>query len=171
VHHYFVRIGSLGEIRRAAALIPLDRGQRVVVRSPRGVELAEITSACRHQSPAPPNHRILRPTTESDELLIRRLERHKCDAIEACRQQMQQSRCQATLLDVDQLLDGGTLIMHFLGDPDCEAQRIADAVASRYESVVRSEHLSELLETGCGPDCGTGDGCGTSTCGGCSGCR
>jgi hypothetical protein len=73
------------------------------------------------------------------------------------------------LLDVDQLFDGGTLIMHFLGPVDAIAETVTREIADRYESVVRSRHFSKLLRDGCGPDCGTekGGGCGTS-CAGCS---
>ncbi|WP_372898005.1 hypothetical protein [Stieleria sp.] len=180
--HYFVRIGVLGEIRLASALAPVQRGRRVVVRSPRGIEVAEVISERRSDSGRdsdsdasvvdPPGYRIVRPTTDSDELLVARLERYKTQAIEACRTRLDRSASGAMLLDVDQLLDGGTLRMHFLGDVDTDAQRIADEIAEEYESVVRTNHLAELLTDGCGPECGTTAGCGSSggSCAGCSGC-
>lgn len=124
----------------------------------------------RHRSAAADNvvYRILRPTTGSDEQLVERLERYKCDAIDSCRQRLSQSASQTTLLDVDQLLDGGTLVMHFLGDVDSVAQEIASEIADTYESVVRTNHLSELLTDGCGPECGTAS---SSQCAGsCAGC-
>jgi len=73
------------------------------------------------------------------------------------------------LLDVDQLLDGGTLIMHFLGPVDEIAESVTKEIAERYESVVRTRHFAKLLRDGCGPGCGTesGRGCGES-CSGCS---
>ena len=114
-------------------------------------------------------YRIIRPTSSSDELLVERLARYKGDAMESCRKRLRQSNSEATLLDVDQLLDGGTLLMHFLGDLDSNAQVIADEIAEEYESVVRTNHLSELLTDGCGPECGTTAGCGSS-CAGCTGC-
>lgn len=169
---YHVRVGALGEIHLASALIPLQRGRRVVARSPRGIEIADVISPRRSTERGPEDeiaYRILRPISQSDELLLARLEKYKQDAIEACRRELSESGSSAMLLDVDQLLDGGTLIMHFLGEADSRAKEIADAVAKRYESIVRTDHLSELLETGCGPACGTGDGCGTA-CAGCSGC-
>ncbi|MEM6366604.1 MAG: hypothetical protein AAF745_19415 [Planctomycetota bacterium] len=178
VEHYYIRIGCLGEIRVASALIPLSRGDRVVVRSPRGLELADIVSKCgsqpgRQPSSSQTNHvpkpiyRIMRPANASDDLLAERLDRHKRDAIEACRAALAQSGSKEILLDVDQCLDGGTLFMHFLGDPDSQARDIADQVASEYQAVIRTDHLATLLSDGCGPDCGTGGGCSGS----CSGCQ
>lgn len=173
VTHYFIRIGVLGEIRVASALAPIDRGRRVVIRSPRGIEVAEVVSERQRSAEAPssnsPNYRIIRPTSPADEMLVSRLERYKCQALESCRQRLRHCDSDAILLDVDQLLDGGTLLMHFLGDVDPLAQSIADEIAREYESVVRTNHLSELLTAGCGPECGTTDGCG-SACAGCTGC-
>lgn len=173
MNHYFVRIGTLGEIRVASALAPVDRGRRVVVRSPRGVEVAEVISQRRgsqnETSEDTARYKIIRPTTQTDEQLVERLGRYKSEAIDSCRSRLSRSYSNATLLDVDQLLDGGTLVMHFLGDVDSIAKTIASEIAETYESVVRTNHLSELLTEGCGPECGTTAGCGSS-CAGCSGC-
>ena len=171
--YYFVRVGALAEIHLSSALMPLQRGRRVVVRSPRGIEVGEVVSEHRRSdgvaSATRVDFRIVRPTTDSDELLVTRLQRYKGEAIESCRERLRRTGSDAMLLDVDQLLDGGTLLMHFLGDIDSCAKGIADEVAGEYESIVRTHHLSELLTEGCGPECGTSAGCG-STCQGCSGC-
>ena len=72
MRQYFVRIGVLGEIRLASALIPIERFRRVVIRSPRGIEVGEVISPHRPQpsgereSATETAYRILRPTTESD---------------------------------------------------------------------------------------------------------
>ena len=175
MNHYFVRIGTLGEIRMANALVSIDRGRRVVVRSPRGVEVAEVISRHHREKDWDGDdavrYRIIRPTTQADEQLVERLERYKCEAVESCRNRLSRSSSKTMLLDVDQLLDGGTLVMHFLGEVDSIAKKITREIAETYESVVRTNHLSELLTEGCGPECGTTAGCGTATaCAGCSGC-
>lgn len=169
MHVFFVRIGSLAEIHAARSPLPLNRGRRVIVRTDRGVELGEIAGPSLSGSPADPSVRIIRPTSEEDELLIRRLQRHKREAVEACRTALAESGSSTMLLDVDQLFDGGTLIMHFLGPVDAIAETVTKQIADRYESIVRSRHFSKLLRDGCGPDCGTeqGGGCGSS-CAGCS---
>lgn len=167
--HYFVRIGALAEIYSAVAGDSLAVGQRVIVRSPRGVELGEVVGSCKSNwSSAAGELTILRPTTDADELLIQRLDRYKREAVEACRQQLREVGSTATLLDVDQLFDGGTLIMHFLGEIDQIAQESTRQVAQRYESIVRSEQFAERLSQGCGPDCGSAEqGCGDA-CAGCA---
>ncbi len=169
MHPIFLRIGSLGEIHAATALAPLARGRRVIVRTGRGIELGEVVNDCRDAAYAMRSKvKVVRPTTEQDELLIRRLDRHKRAAVEACRSALAESGSPACLLDVDQIFDGGTLVMHFLGPVDEIAESISKSVAEKYESIVRSRHFAKLLSDGCGPDCGTkeGGGCGGS----CSGC-
>ena len=176
----YVRIGSLCEVHLAECPLKLARGRRVIARTARGVELAEIIrdvppsvsnpSSAAESAVTPmrqPTAAVLRATTEEDELLIRRLERHKREAMEACRTALAESGSQTMLLDVDQIFDGGTLIMHFLGPVDDLAESITREISERYESIIRSRHFSKLLRDGCGPDCGEKEGgCGS----GCSGC-
>ena len=179
----YIRLGALGEIYLAESDRVHPRGRRVIVRSPRGVELAEVVG------PADPDriprrrstqatHRVLRATTDQDELLVRRLERHKRAAIENCRRELSSAGSHATLLDVDQLFDGGTLVMHFLGPVDEVAESITQRIVAQYESIVRTRHLAKLLHEGCGPACGTSSDAALDrvadkikgSCGGCAGC-
>ena len=177
MHLFFLRIGSLGEIHVASGTDRLPRGRRVIVRTGRGVELGEVVGPIAADRFSSPSVQILRPTTDEDELLIRRLDRHKRRAVEACRDALKQAASPAVLIDVDQLFDGGTLVMHFLGEADAEAETITSKIAAEYEAVVQSRHFAKLLSDGCGPGCGTeeGGGCGTSSnagsgCSTCSGC-
>lgn len=165
----FVRVGSLAEVHVASTADAVTRGRRVIVRTSRGVELGEVIGPCRADvQPIGDEIRILRSTSPEDELLIRRLERHKREAVEACRDELCKSGSESILLDVDQLLDGGTLVMHFLGPVDEVAERVTAEVVERYESVVRSRHFAKLLRDGCGPDCGTSEGGCSGGCAGCS---
>ena len=164
----FVRIGVLAEIRRASAAQRHDPGTRVVVRTERGLEVGEVVGACQDRQM---EHRVtvIRKVTDQDELLIQRLARDKRSAVEKCRQALQQSGSQAVLLDIEQLFDGTTLILHFLGEPDELAKSVVGELASEYESVVKTVELTKSLVQGCGPECGTSNaaGCGSS-CAGCA---
>lgn len=166
---FYVRIGSLGDLFVAQANAAFCRSDRVIARTGRGIELAQVVSACRSTQTAT-KVQILRKTTDQDELLLRRLERHKREAIEACHAALAEAGSSAVLLDVDQVFDGDTLVMHFLGNVDPPAEQITRDITRRYESIVRTKHFAKLLRDGCGPDCGTenGGGCGTNA--GCEGC-
>ncbi|TWU60500.1 hypothetical protein Poly51_07760 [Rubripirellula tenax] len=169
MHPIFLRIGSLAEIHAATATMPLERGRRVIARTGRGIELGEVIGPCRDPNASVKSQvTVVRGTTDEDELLIRRLNRHKREAIQLCRTALAEAGSKACLLDIDQIFDGGTLLMHFLGPADDIATSITQEIAKKYESIVRSRHFAKLMQDGCGPDCGTaeGGGCGTS----CSGC-
>jgi len=164
-----VRIGFAGDIFVAGYASTLSRGRRVLVRTPRGVELGEILGPMTdHADWRPSRLQIVRPTTTNDELLLERLERFKVRAVQECQQVLSESASSAMLLDVDQLFDGQTLILHFCGPPDSLGQDLTDQIVRRYEEEVRSIPLADLLEKGCGDHCGTEEasGCG----GGCSSC-
>ena len=169
MHHYFMILGSLGEVQSARSPTTLRRGERVLVRTERGVELGEVAGAAGADSQsAPTAAEVLRRTTPEDDLLIERLERHKCEAVEACRQTLAEAGSHSVLLDVDHLFDGGTLLLHFLGPIDPLAEQATEQIIRRYEAIVRTAEFAQLLSDGCGPGCGTeeGGGCG----GGCAGC-
>ncbi len=169
---FLIRIGSLAELYIGQSTGSLERGQRVIVRTDRGVEMAETVaplSPRQIDNSVYARATILRTTTNEDELLIRRLDRHKREAVEACRRMLTAAGSTATLLDVDQLFDGGTLVMHFLGPVDEIAESVTRQVVQQYESVVRSRHFAKLLVDGCGPNCGTSEGQGCSSkCAGCA---
>lgn len=166
---YFVRIGSLAEVQAASGPAGIERNDRVIVRTSKGLQLGQVLGPCRDPIADDANRpRILRNTTDQDELLIRRLNRHKQQAIELCRASLAESGSNSILLDVDQMLDGQTLVMHFLGDVDRAAQTTSETIVEEYESVVRTRHFAKLLRDGCGPNCGSGDECSSGSCSGCT---
>jgi hypothetical protein len=167
---FHVRVGVMGEVWRLhnPSGLVLGRGQRVVCRSPRGIELGTIVSAS--QVHANTEGAILRLCTSQDELLDSRLCKFKTQAVEACRSEIERQGLEATLLDVDHLFDGRTLVFHFLGDLDHRVQEITDRLVDAYERQAKLKVFAQLLAEGCGPGCGTkaGGGCGTE--GGCAVC-
>ncbi|MEM0925416.1 MAG: hypothetical protein AAGJ83_05210, partial [Planctomycetota bacterium] len=116
MNHYFIRLGSQAEIHIASALAPYSRATAVAVRSPRGLEIAEVVAPVREDVQQTVHHRISRPLSEADRFLLDRLQGLKREAIESCRLTLEANGCDAVLLDIDFLLDGGTLVMQFLGE-------------------------------------------------------
>ena len=167
---FHVRVGSMGEVWRLnnPEGSPLKRGDRVVCRTGRGVEIGVVVSAASESESAAGS--ILRLATTEDELLESRLARFKQDAVEECRRELQRHQSSATLLEVDHLFDGRTLIFHFLGEVDDQVQQITDSLVDAYEKRTRLKHFAKLLAEGCGPGCGTKESSGCGTSGGCAVC-
>lgn len=170
MHHYYVRLGVFSEIQIAGADQTLQRGTSVVIRSVRGVELGEVISPVAEiQVPPVPSIRILRAVSDQDAMMLARLQRHKRKAIEKCRKGLEMRNSSATLLDIDHLFDGSSIVLHFIGHVDAATEAFVRELASDYESIVRTGPLAKLLSEGCGEGCGTSasQGCGGS-CIGCS---
>ncbi|MEM1224995.1 MAG: hypothetical protein AAGJ40_04830 [Planctomycetota bacterium] len=166
---HWIRLGFAHDVMLARFSRPLRRDRRVFVRTTRGVEVATVlASDVLADSEATPLT-IIRPTTDNDELLLDRLGRHKVRAVRRCQEFLETVGSSTKLLDVDQLIDGGTLILHFLGDVDQIGQDVADAVVRQYESEVGSIQLSDLMSDGCGDGCGSAGASGCSSrCAGCA---
>lgn len=166
---YFVRLGPLAELRAAVGGMRLPRDCRVIVRTSLGLQVGEIVGPCRAaEADAPP--RILRATSAADELLVQRLGRHRRLAVQRCRAALAAGGSQSVLLDVEPVLDGTRVVLHFLGTIDEQAERLTAELVAEYESIVRTADFAALLEAGCGPDCGTGAGapCSNGQCSGCA---
>ncbi|HBJ34265.1 MAG TPA: hypothetical protein DDZ51_05770 [Planctomycetaceae bacterium] len=162
MQNYFVRIGAWGDVARCRATggEAYRRGIRVICRTPRGLEIGQVTAECDSSDAEKAAEigesfaTILRATTAQDELLISRLEKHRCDAILECRKCLAEAGSTAVLLEVDQVFDAGTLVFYFLDPPDENDTQLVERLAASYESRVRSGHFAKLLAQGCGPGCG-----------------
>jgi cell fate regulator YaaT (PSP1 superfamily) len=169
-HQYFVRVGLLGQVGRFA---PADfaayrRGARVVCRTARGIEAGEVLSEANSETPGDGD--ILRRVTIEDDLLLERLQRNRDEAFEACTQLLAERGVPAVLMDVEHLLDGGSIYFYFLGEPPAEAESLVAELAEAYETKIQFHRFAETLTEGCGPGCGTEEaqnGCG-ATCGACA---
>jgi len=150
------------------------RGQKVVLRTARGIEIAEILN---HVSNAPAESaadikasidatdgKILRSVTPEDRLLLQQLLEAANVALDNCQKLLAETDSRDCLLEVEPLLDGRTLYFHFLGTPDERLSAPLQSLAEIFCETVRASRFAALLEEGCGPGCGTEEkgGCGES---------
>ncbi len=147
----------------------LSDGEQVCdgdVPEPAAVEPAQVRTAAELV-----DGRVLRTFTPEDHVLWQQLSRFGEEAHDECRRWLEDQGIAAALLDVEPLMDGKTLIFHFLSEAPPEAQPYLDQLVQIYERRVRKSKFAQLLDEGCGPGCGTSaksGGCGTS--GGCAVC-
>lgn len=151
------------------------RRTRVICRTPRGLEVGEVLASDTESHSTQiaanaPLGTLLRRLSVEDELLLARLDRHKNEAWDACARLIEERHISATLIDVEPLFDGQSLIFYFLGEVTPEVEALTADLADIYESKVQLRKFAETLTEGCGPGCGTaeaeGAGCGT----GCASC-
>ncbi|MCA9259028.1 MAG: hypothetical protein KDA61_07505 [Planctomycetales bacterium] len=178
--HHLVRYGLFGQIGsfQSVDATIYRRRDRVVVRSPRGLETAEIVAAPSLEDVATafperqilPDGQILRRMTVEDDLLAERLGRRRDEAFQACQQLLLQAGVEASLVDVEHLLDGENLFFYFLGEPPAKATEITASLAQTYETAVEFRQFAQTLAEVCGPGCGTEEAKGQGGCDDCAGC-
>ncbi|MFP6658280.1 MAG: PSP1 C-terminal domain-containing protein [Pirellulales bacterium] len=165
---HLVRVGAMGHVGRyvSSDATVFPRHARVIVRTRRGVEIGEILTAPEATGDeGQPDGAILRGMTTEDFLLEARLEKNRHRAFEACIDRLAEFDVDATLVDVEHLFDGSSLIFYFLGDVVPSVEQITTELAETYEATVKFRSFTDAVVNGCGPDCGTNDAAG-----GCDSC-
>jgi cell fate regulator YaaT (PSP1 superfamily) len=183
----FGRTGAFGRFRASAAL-GLHRGERVVVRGPRGLEVAEVLR------PATPGHahflpntsvgQLLRRITDADEQTESEMRQRAQQVLERGQQLAAALELPLLLLDVEMLLDGERAVLHYLSGADVDVRPFVSTLSREFALHVLLVDLSRDREgaeeedgdaegAGCGrPNCGQREdgGCDTCSSGGCAGC-
>ena len=168
---HLVRVGALGHVGRFTSVdtTRFPRGSRVIVRTPRGLEVGEVLAPPAVDSRAESDGAIVRGMTIEDQLLEARLGRKRQEAYDACRRRLADLGIEAALVDVEHLFDGQTLVFYFLGPQPPELQTVATELAEAYDAEAQIGTFADVLTNGCGPGCGTeeatGQGCGTCSTG------
>jgi hypothetical protein len=180
---YLLRYGQQGDFGRFRPVRPLAcrRGDRAVVRSPRGLEIAEVLRA------AAPGHAVFLPNTTVGQLLrlvtpederaaARRLEqgRHLFDRATRL---AAATGLPLEVIDAEVLLDGEHAVLHHLRWEACDVRPFVSTLSREFELQLTLADLTRTRaapaaaeEAGCGR-CGSQGGCGScgsqDSCGSC----
>jgi hypothetical protein len=183
---YLLRYGLAGDFGRfrAARPLALGRGDRAVVRSHRGLELAEVLcEAAPGHAPFLPNTtvgQLLRPAGPEDELRAAQLRERESQLFDRGRRLAEELGLALELLDVEVLLDGEHGVLHHVRWAECDVRPFVSTLSREFALHVLLEDLTGPREAaepreeghGCGREgcgggncgsCGSGGGC--STCG------
>ena len=169
---YLVRVGSRQDIIpiHAGAAV-LARGEQVLCRTSRGVEMGEVLAATYPEYLAAKDaSKFIRKSRAEDQMIWRQLTKLSIDANNACQAFLESQSSPDVLLEVEPLIDGRTLYFHFLGTPSAETEQHVQELSEIYQKSVASSRFAQLLEHGCGPGCGTKEKSGCGTSGGCAVC-
>jgi cell fate regulator YaaT (PSP1 superfamily) len=167
-----IRVGTLAQVGRFR---PVDnarygRGERVVVRTSRGLELGEVLTEEDDAVHVNGDGEVIRRMTVEDDLLAARLEKNRQAAYVACVDLLRTRQIDSVLLDVEQLFDGRSLYFHFLGDVPPALEPLLAELAEAYEAEAKLGQFADVLTNGCGPGCGTEEAKGQGGCATCTGC-
>lgn len=169
-----VRYGTIPDVSRFAADFDgrIDRGERVVVQSPRGVELGTLLepvgaagndSRGNGTSQTETTLRVLRAADPAD-LAAHEVLRRECEAeFEVWRERIAGWKLQLELIDLEWTLDRARLILYVLNErgPDCTKLALYAAAAGLGTIEVQpvtAAGPTRLEKGGCGSGgCGCGD--------------
>ncbi len=180
---YLVSYGQSGDFSRFRSVSPdrYQRGDRVLVRSPQGLEVGVVmcpaTAAHGRYLSAPAAGDLLRPLTEEDEHTLERLRERGQRIFEDAHRLAGELNIPVAILDVDVLFDGRQAVLYHLRRADCDYRPLVRALAKKHDLLLTMQNL--VLPTdpsageddhGCGrPDCGrSAGGCSSCSSGGCS---
>jgi hypothetical protein len=164
----------------AAEPIALHRGDAVVLRTPRGVEVGEVLCPATIRQArllgAQMRGDLLRPMDASDRRQIERLRARSREILDTATSLAGDFES-LVVLDAELLFDGEQAVVQVL-HPDPEGLiSFVEALRARTGVEVRLSNLAaplpaEPVDIGCGkPDCGRGEGgCTSCESGGCSSC-
>ncbi len=178
---YLVQYGRSAFVGRFAfpGGAELARGDRVVVRTPRGVELGEVLCSAEDRfagalDPAAGGD-LLRPAGPADEAAAAEREALGHSLLSAAEALAGTSGLPLALIDAEVMLDGSAAVVHALPLGPCDADPLFADLSARFGLPVRLLDVSRTPAAKdppltCGkPDCGSGSG-GCSSCGTSGGC-
>jgi hypothetical protein len=180
---YLLSYGVAGDFGRFRPLRPLalGRGDRAVVRSHRGLEMAEVLCPARpghaHFLPNTTVGTLLRPATPEDEAAARRMRERGQRLFEDGRLLAAELGLPLAVLDAEVLLDGEHGFLHHLSWGSFDERDLVSALSRRYDlrlalHGLHTAGVAEEEEHGCGREgCGrSAGGCSTCGSGGCGSC-
>jgi len=169
---FLVNYGQGAYLGRFRAATSYARGDRVVVRSDRGVESGTVLERATTTAVAAVGE-ILRPLTADDEAV----EAARRDRAAAILSDAESTAAAAGLpllfLDAEILLDGSQAILQAVHWADCDATPLFEGLSARHGLPVRLADVTTAPAKGCttcGADkrgcdsCGTGGGCSSGSC-------
>ena len=180
---YLLSYGNAGEFGRfqAAEALGCRRGDRLVVRSPRGQEIGVVlrpaTAMHAHLLEDRYVGQILRCATPGDFELAERMQRRSQALFADAHRTVTDMHLPLEILDAEILIDGRQAILHYLRWTDCDARALMEPLSKKYRLLITLHDLAIAaaepepeVHGACGSGgCGSG-GCGSCGSGGCSTC-
>ncbi|NLN84194.1 MAG: stage 0 sporulation family protein [Firmicutes bacterium] len=158
-----VRFKSVGKIYYFdPSSLSLERGDRVIVETSRGIELGELVLPARQvdtlTSPLKP---VLRKATAHDLAISERLKKEEKEALLICQEKIENHRLEMKLIDVEYSFDRSKLTFYFTADGRVDFRELVKDLASVFHTRIELRQIGVRDEAkalgGLGP-------CGRSIC-------
>jgi cell fate regulator YaaT (PSP1 superfamily) len=144
---YIVRYGRMRFLGECTGLADQDhpRGQRVVVRSDRGVELGEVLCPASDRTarfmPDPPRGEILRPSTADDHDQEARLALDRKPVFATCQEFIAKRRLQMDLVDVEIVHGRERIVFYYLAEKRVDFRELVKDLARALKTRIEMRQL------------------------------
>ena len=175
---YLVNYGLGGFLGRFRSDAVFARDDRVVVRSPRGLEPGTVLAEATERAAGPAEAgEIIRPLSGEDADRLERDRKAIAELLTAAQAEADAHDLPLTFLDGEILLDGTEAILQAVHWGECDATPLFEALSNVHGLTVKLADLTTepkpAAKGGCGTcgsegggcsSCGTGGGCSTGSC-------
>lgn len=170
---YLLSYGTMGELGRFQPVTPLAcrRGDRVVIRSQRGLEIGVVLCEAGPQKLIEhlPSGQLLRLADRDDLEADSRVRQRGRQLFEDARREAVDLGLPLEVLDVELTLDGTAAVIHYLKVGDGDPRPFMDRLADKYHLRISLHDVAPVKAVG-PSGCGSG-GCGAcGSAGGCGSC-
>jgi cell fate regulator YaaT (PSP1 superfamily) len=142
---YIVRHGAMRFLGEFESDEPRQRGEEVVVRTERGLELGQILCEAAPRAVQmlvePTKGRVVRPLTGEDRAERDRLCAAEADELETCGAFVDQRRLQMELVDVEHLFGGERIIFYFLAEKRVDFRDLVKDLARQYQTRIEMRQI------------------------------
>ncbi len=144
---YILRHGAmrfLGEFEATDASTH-ERGQEVIARTDRGLELGNVLCESSPQAvellTEPTHGQIVRPLTDDDRQQAARVQERSTAAYEACRRFIATRKLQMELVDVEHLFGGERIVFYFLAEKRVDFRELVKDLAREFQTRIELRQI------------------------------
>lgn len=164
---YVVRFGAM---RVLGVFSPADdhaysRGERVIVKTERGLEVGEVLCEATPRASAalsnPPKGQILRVMTPEDANELKRIQAHQRQEFRICQECIAKLGLEMELVDVEHLFGGERVIVYYLADGRVDFRELVRVLAGEFQTRIEMRQIGVRDEAKLMADYGD---CGKPVC-------
>jgi cell fate regulator YaaT (PSP1 superfamily) len=145
-----------------------ERGMRVVARTPRGLESAEVLAEATDEQAkmleGTPGGHIMREMSAEDQNELSHIQEREPAAFESCLKHVQNLKLPMQLVDIERLFGGERLVIYYISEERVDFRDLVKALASEFQTRIEMRQIGVrdeaklLADYG---DCGQPVCCGT----------
>jgi cell fate regulator YaaT (PSP1 superfamily) len=142
---YVVRCGVMRTVHVMNSHQPLERDQRVIARTSRGLELGEVlceaSERALQQLDSPPSGSVQRIATEADENELAHMAAKLDEDCKVCLQLFRSLELPMDLVDVERIFGGERVVVYYLSEDRVDFRELVKELAGHFQTRVEMRQI------------------------------